>query len=987
MNVDVVHGDPTVAPALLARVLARFAPPPLLTVSQFADHEIIVTTGPLAGTHWQNDFAPYQRGILDAFHEPGVQTVVVMGSSQWGKTACAVVVVAYHIAHDPCTILVVEPTVDPMAKDFARNRLEPVIAASRILSDVVSKKRAKDSSNTVLAKTFRGGAVAIGGANSAASLASRAVRLLVLDEIDRYPPELPGEGSTIAIAMKRTTSYGRRRRVLILSSPTLRGAPIDAWFERGDQRRFQVPCHACGVLFAYQWSQVRWTDDDPATTRIHCPHCDHGLDDVERVAVLAKGEWIAEHPDRRDHSIVSFHMWEAYSPLSSLAAIVSGFLQARADQKRGDASTMHTWENTTLGEPLEPDHGEGIEPHGLIARREVFAAAVPDGACLLTMGVDVQDDRLEVLVVGWGPGEEAWIIDRDTLGGDTSQPEPWSALDELLDREYVHERGVSLSVQATCIDSGGHRTTMVYDYAARKAARRVYAIIGRDGQRPLVSSPSPRRWGGGQRKVPLYTIGVDAAKALWMSRLALTEKSRGYVHLPMAEWCIAEGELVQMADGTLKPIGQVKVGDYALSLDTNGRPVSRRVIARVDQGVKPCVRVVPKYGTPIVCTADHDLYWGYKRTSKAPAASASRVAQPRCGWWPKKTTDKSDAWYVWAALVVSEGCIRYHKVTCGAIEQMEQAIALLPPEARVRRHNFIGIHADHVPDWFLLWPEFWRLQPRHSAGEKMIPNWVFTSSREKVRLFLRWLYLGDGWASGHRVGYATTSPRLAQQIVVLLNRFGIRSTHRVRRSVRATWADQYWVQIHRSSDVLEFCDAIGMEGKPKAVADVRAEAVRRMGSKRVARAHFIQHGRREFTAQSEANRLKASRVIAIEDAGERRVYDITVEGEHRFLCGTCLVSNCDDELAAQLTSERLKRRFTKGVPVQVWVKARPRNEALDCAVYALAALRLVHPDLDAIAARMHAAPKPAAPVTPAPEKKLRWIPPRREGGWLKGRRP
>ena len=631
MNVDVVHGDPTVAPALLARVLARFAPPPLLTVSQFADHEIVVTTGPLAGTHWQNDFAPYQRGILDAFHEPGVQTVVVMGSSQWGKTACAVVVVAYHIAHDPCTILVVEPTVDPMAKDFARNRLEPVIAASRILSDVVSKKRAKDSSNTVLAKTFRGGAVAIGGANSAASLASRAVRLLVLDEIDRYPPELPGEGSTIAIAMKRTTSYGRRRRVLILSSPTLRGAPIDAWFERGDQRRFQVPCPSCGVLFAYRWSQVRWTDDDPATARIHCPHCDHGLDDVERVAVLAKGEWIAEHPERRDRSIVSFHMWEAFSPLSSLAAIVSGFLQARADQKRGDASTMHTWENTTLGEPLEPDHGEGIEPHGLIARREVFTAAVPDGACLLTMGVDVQDDRLEVLIVGWGPGEESWIVDRDTLGGDTSQPEPWSALDELLDREYPHERGVSLSVQATCIDSGGHRTTMVYDYAARKAARRVYAIIGRDGQRPLVSSPSPRRWGGGQRKVPLYTIGVDAAKALWMSRLALTEKNRGYVHLPMADWC-------------------------------------------------------------------------------------------------------------------------------------------------------------------------------------------------------------------------------------------------------------------------------------------------------------------------------------------------------------------DDELAAQLTSERLKRRFAKGVPVQVWTKVRPRNEALDCAVYALAALRLVHPDLDAIAARLHAAPKPPAPVTPAPEKKPKWIPPRREGGWLKGHR-
>lgn len=529
--------DPSVPPALLSRVVARFAPPPRLTVSQFSDQEIVVTSGPLAGTHWQTAYAPYQRGILDAFHEPGVQIVVVMGSSQWGKTQCAVNVVAYHIAHDPCPILVVEPTVEPMARDFARNRLEPIIGASRALADVVSKKRAKDSSNTVLAKTFRGGSIAIGGANSAASLASRSVRLLVLDEIDRYPPELPGEGATVSIALKRTTAYGRRRRVLITSSPTLRDAPVHAWFERGDQRRYQVPCPSCGAFFAYRWAHVRWTQDDPATARIHCPACDHGLDDVERLAVLSQGQWVADHPDRTDRSVVSFHVWEAYSPLSSLAAIVTSFLQARADQKHGDPSAMHTWENTTLGEPIEPDHGEGVEPHVLLVRREPFPAPVPAGACLLTMGVDVQDDRLELLVIGWGPGEESWVVDRDTLAGDTSQPDPWLALDLVLDRAYTHAAGGQLAIQATCIDSAGHRTTMVYDYAARKAARRVYAVIGRDGQRPIVSSPSPRQWGRHKRKVPLYTVGVDAAKALWMSRLAMTEKGRGYVHLPTADWC------------------------------------------------------------------------------------------------------------------------------------------------------------------------------------------------------------------------------------------------------------------------------------------------------------------------------------------------------------------------------------------------------------------------------------------------------------------
>ena len=529
--------------ATAVRVRAGFAPPPEFTVSEFSDRELVVTTGQWAGTHWQTSFAPYQRGILDAFHEPGVETVVVMGSSQWGKTACAVNIVAYHIGHDPCPILVVEPTVDPMAKDFARNRLEPVIAASPRLRDVVSKKRAKDSSNTILQKAFRGGSIAIGGANSAASLAARSTRLLVLDEVDRYPAELPGEGSTMSIAIKRTSSYRHRRRILILSSPTLKGGTIDTWYQRGDQRRYFVPCPSCDHMHAFEWKNVKWTADDPNTARLHCPACDHAMGDAERLAILAKGEW-QPAGKRHEASIVSFHLWEGYSPFSSLSDIVAGFLRARKLQKAGDASEMHTWQNTTLGEPIEPDAGDGAEPHVILMRREDYGEhELPAGACCVTMGVDVQDDRLELLVVGWGPGEESWLVDRQVLYGDTGGADPWKALDQVLDHQYLHASTQQLPIQATCIDSAGHRTTMVYDYAARQAARRVFAVIGRDGQRPLVSSPSQRKWGRQQRQVPLYTIGVDAAKALIVSRLKLSERGPGYVHIPHADW--ADEELAE----------------------------------------------------------------------------------------------------------------------------------------------------------------------------------------------------------------------------------------------------------------------------------------------------------------------------------------------------------------------------------------------------------------------------------------------------------
>ena len=150
---------------------------------------------------------------------------------------------------------------------------------------------------------------------------------------------------------------------------------------------------------------------------------------------------------------------------------------------------------------MEHDAGEGVEPDRVLMRREEYEAPAPSGVTFVRMGVDVQDDRLEALVVGWGPGEESWLLDRHEFGGDTSRSEPWAMVDAQLGEEYRHEGGDRLPISAPCIDSAGHRTDVVYSWVRTQRGRRVHATIGRAGLRPIVASPSrPQPGRGGRRR-------------------------------------------------------------------------------------------------------------------------------------------------------------------------------------------------------------------------------------------------------------------------------------------------------------------------------------------------------------------------------------------------------------------------------------------------------------------------------------------------------
>lgn len=469
---------------------------------------------------WRTSRAEYQRGIMNACTDPLVKEVVVMAAAQTGKSEVLLNLIGYHIDLDPAPILVLQPSLE-MARAFSNDRVTSgLLETTPVLRGKVQEAKAKDSGNTILSKSFPGGHVTLVGANSPASLASRPIRIVVCDEVDRYPPSAGSEGDPIALAKKRSATFWNRL-VLLTSTPTIKGASrIESSYEESDQRKYYVKCQHCGDSFVMEWKHVNWDNDKPKTATIICEHCGVNWSDADRHNAVRHGEWIATVPF---NGVAGFHLNALVSPWVVLSDLVEEFINARKDPMR-----LRTFVNTALAESWE-EQGEGVDDYAIAKRKEDYTG-VPEDVVLLTAGVDVQDDRLEVEVIGWGRGEESWSIDYHVLYGDPSSPQMWSKLDEVILQTYQHPLGEDLSIRSTCVDSGGHHTRAVYNYAKTRAGHRVFAIKGVGGEgKPIVGRPSKNNVG----RIPLYAIGVDTAKEVHYSRLKIEEPGPGYCHFPV----------------------------------------------------------------------------------------------------------------------------------------------------------------------------------------------------------------------------------------------------------------------------------------------------------------------------------------------------------------------------------------------------------------------------------------------------------------------
>ena len=470
---------------------------------------------------------------MDAVTDPLTQEVVVMSSAQVGKTEMINNTVGYFIDQDPAPVLVLQPTIE-MSEAWSKDRLAPMLRDTRCLQGKVADPKARDSGNTVRHKTFPGGHITMAGANAPASLASRPIRIVLADEIDRYPASAGTEGDPLSLAVKRTTTF-HNRKVIITSTPTVKGfSRVEMAFNETDQRHYHILCPHCQHPHVLRWGNVIWTKDTPEDAHFVCPSCSAPYTDVQKDVAVRRAEsqgggWIASAPFKGK---AGFHLNELYSPWRRLKETVAEFLVSKPFPER-----LQVWINTALGETWDAG-GEILDENELLTRRERYAAEVPSRALYLTIGADTQPDRIEAEVVGWGSGEETWSVDYQVFHGDPDIPEgqpgsPWSMFADYTRKRWKHESGVELAVSMTCIDTGGSNTQAVYDFVKAHKGHRIFGIKGFSGENlPIVGAPNRKRSGRKQKKIDLYPVGVDQAKSVVVKRLRIAEPGPGYCHFP-----------------------------------------------------------------------------------------------------------------------------------------------------------------------------------------------------------------------------------------------------------------------------------------------------------------------------------------------------------------------------------------------------------------------------------------------------------------------
>lgn len=510
-------------------------PLPKTSVSHWADNYRMLSSGISAEPgKWKTSRAPYQKDIMNAFTEPGIHRVVVKSSSQIGKSDMMNNVIGRFAHLDPCAIMMIQPTID-MAQDYSKTRIAPMIRDTKVLNNLFYDVKSRDANNTILSKVFPGGRLIMCGANSPAGLASRPIRILLADEVDRFPDSAGTEGDPVDLAAKRMTTFWNSCMGLF-STPTNEGTSrIDEEYLAGTQEEWQHKCPNCGeyhllrhIDMTVDYKEIK-TPSGKKTVIVNdvkwrCPHCGFSFSEKEMKQTPQK--YISRNADALKNGIRSFFVNGFTSPWMTWTRIMREWLEAKGDPEREKVIM-----NTVFGESYK-QKGAFEDEQIFLRRRESYGAELPNGVLLLTAAIDTQDNRLEYEVVGWGKEEECWGIRKGIVLGAPNQARTWKEIDNILDKTYHFADGKGLKVVRTFIDSGGHYTSDVYNYCQKNFYKQRFAIKGRGGPGiPLIYKIAKAN----NAKAPLILLGVDDGKQQIMDRLSIDSPGPLYFHFPQDE--------------------------------------------------------------------------------------------------------------------------------------------------------------------------------------------------------------------------------------------------------------------------------------------------------------------------------------------------------------------------------------------------------------------------------------------------------------------
>ncbi len=508
-------------------------PKQTLTVSEWADkHRILSSEGSSMPGKWKTSRTPFLREIMDNLSENSKdEKIVLMKSSQVGGTEAGSNWIGYIMDHAKGPVAVVMPT-ERSLNDWVSQKFDPMAQDTPAIAEVLSRRSNKSSDNNAQRKKFTGGILYFKTAGSTAELKSTSLRYALADEVDEWEWSTT-QGDPLKLLDIRLTAF-HDSKYFIVSTPTIKDAShIEAQFEGGDQRRYFVPCPHCGELQFLKWHNLRFTKDIANPKRITAVNyfCEHNgclIEEHHKPAMLrelghgGQARWVPMAPE---NPYKSYHINALYSD----AMLGKSWLQLAYEWigAQDDPKDLMVFVNTRLGESYR-NATHDIKATVLQARAEPYALrTVPIGALVITAGVDVQDDRLEIQILGHGRDDKTWPIDYHQIFGNPADQKIWDALADYLKAKFTNHFGRELRIEATAIDTGGHHTHAVYDFVRRSAGLGIPRCIAVKGAsttgRAILGKPSLQdvNWRGQTMKkgVALYTVGTDTAKHLIYNRL------------------------------------------------------------------------------------------------------------------------------------------------------------------------------------------------------------------------------------------------------------------------------------------------------------------------------------------------------------------------------------------------------------------------------------------------------------------------------------